>query len=64
MDARLIPTVLPVIKKVIELERFRQELQRVEGCGEESKKIERLKQRLKENIQQLERELGYGNIKK
>lgn len=63
MDARLIPTVLPVAKKIIQLQRFKDDLERTEGCGEENPKIERLKQRLRESIQRLEKELGYDDIK-
>lgn len=61
MDARLIPVVLPTAKKVIQLERFKDELKRVEGCGEESKQLERYKTRLKENITKLEEELKREN---
>lgn len=59
MDARLIPVVLPVAKKVVQLEQFKKELERAEGCGEESKQLERYKTRLRENITKLEKELGY-----
>ncbi len=59
MDARLIPTVFPVAKKVVQLSKFKDELERYENSGEEGKMIERYKQRLRENIQKLEKELGY-----
>ena len=57
MDARFIPTVWPVAKKVIQLEKFKRDLERYECSGEEGKMIERYKERLKENIAKLEREL-------
>ena len=56
MNARLISEVLPVAQKVIQLARFRDELERYENSGEEGKMIKRYKQRLKENIQKLEKE--------
>jgi len=62
MDARLIPTVLPVAKKVIQLAGFKEELKRFEDLyGEEggSMIIQRRMARLKENIAKLEKELGY-----
>lgn len=61
MDARLIPTVLPVAKKVIQLEGFKSELRRFEDLyGEEGGNpiIQRRMARLKENIAKLEKELG------
>ena len=58
MDARLIPFVYPVAKKVIQLERFKRELERYENSGEEGVMVERYKARLKENIAKLEKELG------
>ena len=60
MDARLIPTVLPVAKKVIQLEGFKQELKRFESLGfNEDPMIIRRKSRLIENISKLKKELGY-----
>lgn len=58
MDARLIPVVLPVIKKVIQLKKMKEELERVDNCDIVSKKIERYKERLSYNIEKLEKELG------
>jgi hypothetical protein len=60
MDARLIPTVLPVAKKVIQLKKMKEEFERVDNCVEITKKITRYKERLAENIAKLEKELGYG----
>jgi len=57
MNARLIPEVLPVAQKVVQLTRFKNELERYENSGEEGKMIERYKQRLRENINKLEKEL-------
>lgn len=59
MDARLIPTILPVAKKVIQLEGFKQELRRFENQDGYNPFIERRVRRLKENITKLEKELGY-----
>ena len=60
MDARLIPTVLPVAKKVIQLEGFKKELKRFDSLGfNENPMIIRRKSRLIENIKRLEKELGY-----
>jgi hypothetical protein len=58
VDARLIPVVLPVIKKVIQLKKMKEELERVDNCDIVSKKIERYKERLSYNIEKLEKELG------
>lgn len=59
MDARLIPTIFPVVKKVIQLEGFKQELMRFENFYEKNNVIiERRILRLKENIVKLEKELG------
>ena len=58
MNARLIPEILPIAQKVVQLTRFRNELERYENSGEEGKMIKRYKQRLRENIQKLEKELG------
>lgn len=58
MDARLIPTILPVAKKIIQLEGFKQELERFENQNNCTPFIERRKLRLKENIVKLEKELG------
>ena len=60
MDARLIPVVLPVAKKVIQLKKMKEEFERIDNCDEVSKKIARYKERLAENIEKLEKELGYG----
>jgi len=60
MDARLIPVVLPVAKKVIQLKKLKEEFERIDNCGEVTKKIARYKERLTENIAKLEKELGYG----
>jgi len=62
MDARLIPTVLPVAKKIIQLEGFKAELRRFRDLyGEEggNQIIQRRMARLIENIAKLEKELGY-----
>jgi hypothetical protein len=59
MDARLIPSVFPAVKKVIQLEGFKQELKRFENQDDCTPFIERRKIRLKENIAKLEKELGY-----
>ena len=58
MDARLIPVVLPVAKKVIQLKKLKEEFERVDNYGEISPKIMRYKERLSENIIKLEKELG------
>jgi len=62
MDARLISVVLPVAKKVIQLKKMKEEFERVDNCGEVSQKIARYKERLAENIEKLEKELGYETI--
>jgi hypothetical protein len=62
MDARLIPVVLPVAKKVIQLKKMKEEFERVDNCGEVSKKLIRYKERLSENIKKLEKELGYETV--
>jgi predicted RNase H-like nuclease (RuvC/YqgF family) len=59
MDVRLIPVVLPAIKKVCQLERCKDKLKRFERSREKGVMIDRYKSRLKENISKLEKELGY-----
>lgn len=58
MDARLIPTVLPVAKKLVQLQKSKEALTRAEESSETGVKFERYKTRLKENIEKLEKELG------
>lgn len=57
MDAHFIPTVLPAAKMICQLLQAKEELQRVENIIESTKKIERYKVRLKEQIEFLEKEL-------
>jgi len=75
MDARLIPVVLPVAKKVIQLQKFKEELKRVSEILDSqyssedddytlkyrAKTMNRYKERLAENIAKLEKELSYGD---
>jgi hypothetical protein len=57
MDAHFIPTVLPTAKMICQLLQAKEERQRVENIEEPSKKIERYKIRLNEQIEYLEKEL-------
>jgi len=58
MDAHLIPTVLPVAKKIVKLMNLKKELEQMEMSENEGLPMaERYKNRLLEQIERLEKEL-------